>query len=274
MKTRHLLFLLLTVVQGVWAQTERVEIDGSVGRLRGIVRRPENVKPGKRVPAVVLCHGFTGSKDERLLTQVADSLAAQGIASVRFDFNAHGESEGDFEHMTIGNEVEDARRIFQYTEALPFVSRVGILGHSQGGVVAALLSGELGAKRVKAVALLAPAFVIREYMLMGYCFDARFDPLQVPESVPLFGGGLRLGREYIRHAQRIQPFEAARRYRGPALTIHGMADTVVPYSHSELLPHFYRRAQVHLLPTADHSFSGQEAAVASRVARWMAEHLK
>lgn len=274
MKARHLFVLLLALTQGGLAQTERVETAGAVGRLQGVVRRPENTKPGKRVPAVVLYHGFTGNKNEHLLMQVADSLAARGIASVRFDFNAHGESEGRFAAMTIGNEVEDARRILRYTEALPFVSRVGILGHSQGGVVSTLLSGEEGKKRIRAVALLAPAYVIREHMLQGSCFGTRFNPLQVPDSVPLFGGSLHLGRAYIEYAQRMQPFEAARRYRGPVLVIHGMADTVVPYSQSELLPHFYRRPQMHLLPTADHVFSHQESAVASTVARWMEKELK
>jgi pimeloyl-ACP methyl ester carboxylesterase len=34
-----------------------------------------------------------------------------GIASVKFDFNGHGESEGEFSGMTVPNEIEDAKYI-------------------------------------------------------------------------------------------------------------------------------------------------------------------
>ena len=60
---------------------------------------------------VVLCHGFGGSKDNQLFELIADSLQRHGIASVRFDFNGHGESEGRFQDMTVPNEIEDTKKV-------------------------------------------------------------------------------------------------------------------------------------------------------------------
>lgn len=37
--------------------------------------------------------------------------------------------------MSLDNELEDARRIVQYVEQLPFVNKIGIYGHSQGGLI-------------------------------------------------------------------------------------------------------------------------------------------
>ena len=40
--------------------------------------------------------------------------------------------------MTIEKELADARTIWNYVQSLPYVSGIGLLGHSQGGVVASM----------------------------------------------------------------------------------------------------------------------------------------
>lgn len=42
--------------------------------------------------AVIICHGFGSSRDGSTATSVAEMLAKEGIASLRFDFPAHGAS--------------------------------------------------------------------------------------------------------------------------------------------------------------------------------------
>ena len=64
-----------------------------------------------------------------------------GIASVRFDFNGHGQSDGSFTDMTVMNEVSDGRAILDYVRQMPQVEHIYLLGHSQGGVVASMLAG-------------------------------------------------------------------------------------------------------------------------------------
>lgn len=97
-----------------------------------------------RVPVTIIMHGFMGNKNERMLALLADSLAARGIASVRFDFNGHGQSEGKFEEMTVPNEIEDAKKIYAYVASQPWAdtTRIALAGHSQGGVVSAMTAGE------------------------------------------------------------------------------------------------------------------------------------
>ena len=66
--------------------SQYVTIDGSKGKLAAVIQSPQ-LKAGERCPMVMLCHGFTGNKEAKLLTLLADSLQANGIASIRFDFN-------------------------------------------------------------------------------------------------------------------------------------------------------------------------------------------
>ena len=96
---------------------ETVYIDGDHGRLKALIQKPE-LKQGEKCPMVIFCHGFSGTKDGPLFELVADSLQAHGIASIRFDFNGHGESEGEFKDMTVPNEIEDAKKVVAYVRDL------------------------------------------------------------------------------------------------------------------------------------------------------------
>ena len=55
---------------------------------------------------------------------------------------------------------------------LPSVTHISILGYSQGGVVASMLSGELGAKNIKSVVLMAPAAPIKDDVSRGIFLGA------------------------------------------------------------------------------------------------------
>lgn len=274
MKLSTLFFALMAYfVQTTNAQTKPVEIQGAVGILRGFITIPAN-SDGKKLPVVIIFHGFTGNKNEKIHIALTDSLAARGIASIRFDFNGHGESDGAMRGMSIDNEVEDARRIVGFAESLPFIGKIGIFGHSQGGVVSILLSSELGKKQIKTVALLAPALMIHDNLLQGICFGTRFDPLNVPEEVSVFDGKVTLGRNYILAGQGLRLFEAAKKYKGDVIAIHGTGDRSVPYSCSQYLPYFYKRCELSLIPGADHTFTDFEGIPAGIVAVWMDKKLK
>ena len=111
---RNLLFAAMMLVVSVsgYAKQENVEIQGSVGQLKAVIQVPE-LKAEQKVPMVIICHGFGGHKDAGLLKMISDDLEAKGIASIRFDFNGHGESEGDFQNMTVLNEIEDAKKVYE-----------------------------------------------------------------------------------------------------------------------------------------------------------------
>ena len=236
----------------VKSTSERVRIDGGKGALAAIIQKPE-LAQGQRCPMVILCHGFGGRKEGPLFEIIADSLAAHGIASIRFDFNGHGESEGEFVDMTVPNEIEDAKKVYEYVRDLRYVSDVAIVGHSQGGVVASMVAGELGTDAFKAVALMAPAAVLREDAIRGNTMGATYDPLDPPESVALFGN-IKLGREYIKTAFSLPIYETAARYQGPALIVHGTADRVVPYTYGERYHQIWPKSELVILEAFDHGF--------------------
>ena len=265
-KVLVLILVILCISSCAFAETMSLSIDGSHGKLSAVIQRPE-MKDGEKCMMVMILHGFTGNKNEKLLTTLADALEAKNIASVRFDFNGHGESEGKFEEMTVLNEIEDAKKVFEFVKGFEYVSDVSVAGHSQGGVVTSMLAGELGRDNVKKIVLLAPAAVLREDAIRGVLQNIQYDPINPPEYIDLKSphGTFRLGREYVKVAQTLPIYETAINYQGPACLIHGTGDTTVPYTYSLRYGRIYADSELHLLPKFDHSFT-QDVEKTARIA--------
>ena len=255
---------------------ETVFIDGDHGRLKAIIQKPE-LQQGEQCPMVIFCHGFTGRKDGSMFELIADTLQAHGIASIRFDFNGHGESEGDFKDMTVPNEIEDAKKVVAYVRDLRYVSSMAIVGHSQGGVVAAMTAGqlseELGRPAFKAVALMAPAAVLRDDAIRGNIMGKQYDPFDPGEYVEMWGG-LKLGAQYIRTAFSLPIYETAVKYQGPALIIHGNGDRVVPYTYGERFHQIWPMSELVIQEYFDHMFSQNIYRTTDIVSDYLIKQLK
>lgn len=187
-----------------------------------------------KCPMVILMHGIFSSKNIVPIPALAKALAKEGIASICFDFGGHWKSEGKMELMTVGKEIEDALAIWEYAKSLPYVSQIGLLGHSQGGVVASMTAGILASRGESpaALVLVAPGSVIQDACKGGKFFGAEFNPADPPEYVKCFGI-MKLGREYILSTQELDIYGTAKAYTGPVRLIHGSKDTIVPMSCSE-----------------------------------------
>lgn len=221
--------------------------------LRGVLTQPTTAS----FDLVLLMHGFTGDlgyTPDQLLYQLADRLSQAGVATIRFDFNGHGHSDGDFKNMTVLNELADAKVALDYARALPGVRRIMLLGHSQGGVVASMLAGEYH-DLISKLVLLAPAATLRDDALRGSTQGFTYDPQQIPDELPI-KKGLTLGGAYLRTAQTLPIYEVAAQYQGPVCLIHGMADTVVNNYASQHYDAIYHHSELHLLAGGSHTLTG------------------
>ncbi len=235
--------------------TKDITLEGGKGKLAGILQMPDIATDGsQKIPLVLMLHGFGGSKEGPLFEIVADSLQAHGVASLRFDFNGHGQSEGEFKDMTVPNEIEDALKVYDYVSQLPWVSSVSLVGHSQGGVVASMVAGKLGASKISNVVLMAPAAVLREDAIRGNTMGKEYDPLDPPEYVELWDGK-KLGYNFIKTAFSLPIYETAAKYEGPALIVHGTADRVVPYTYGLRYHQLWKGSEYLELEAFDHMFS-------------------
>ena len=231
----YLLLIMLGLVILTSCQAQKASIRGPQGEIAYKVTLPEGFDQTKdQCPMVILMHGIFSSKDFIPMPQLAKGLAEAGIASIRFDFDGHGKSDGRKQNMTIEKELTDARAVWDYVQSLPYVNGVGLLGHSQGGVIASMAAGRLAneSKVPSGVVLIAPGSVIKEACQGGKFFNARFDPKDPPEYIRCWGL-YKLGREYLVTTQQLDIYGTAAAYHGPVLLLHGDRDGIVPMWCSE-----------------------------------------
>ncbi|MFC6176677.1 alpha/beta hydrolase [Companilactobacillus huachuanensis] len=228
-----------------------VEIERDGLTLRGTFNKPAAAK----FNLVILMHGFTSNRGvdpDQLLYQLAKRFEEKGLATLRFDFNGHGQSDGKFVDMTVLNEISDGKAILDYARQIAGVEKIYLLGHSQGGVVASMLAGYYPEKIAK-LALLAPAATLKDDALKGSTQGYTYDPHNIPDTLPI-KKDLTLGGFYLRTAQTLPIYESAQEYHGPVCLVHGLKDTVVDKIASTRYDDVYTNDTLHLLDDADHGF--------------------
>lgn len=124
--------------------TEEVSFKNGDAILSGTLTLPENYT--KNTPALVMVTGSgLQNRDEEAFGHkpfavIADALARQGIATLRYDDRGFGESTGEVISSTIDDFKNDAAAGIRLLRKR--FKHVGVLGHSEGGTIAMMLAAD------------------------------------------------------------------------------------------------------------------------------------
>ena len=239
--------------------------------LRGVIHRPASVR---RAPGVVFFHGFTGDRMEShwLFVKCARALARAGVASLRFDFFGSGESDGTFREATLPGEIEDARAAVNFFRRQKGIhrDRVGFLGLSLGGAIAAVVAPGAHAKALVLWSALAYPHELRALS------ERVTKPLSDGTGAREYSGHIVSAR-FLEAFDRVDPLRAIRRFKQPTLIIHPGRDELLPLRHPAA---FFRAAGARIkekiiVPGADHTYTSAawEQEVISRTVSWFAKFL-
>ena len=249
-------------------ETEEVsftnEADGAT--LAGTLTWPLGYdKQAKQKPVVVLLVSGSGqqNRDEELLGHkpflvIADYLARQGIASLRYDDRATGASVGgDVKNATTKDFARDAAAGLDFLRGKKAFSKVGLLGHSEGGAIAFMLSAQkktdfivsLAGPGVKGDTLLA-AQGNRIYSLSGMPANLTVEKYRQQKEVQ--------DMPWLRWYIDYDPADDIRKTRCPVFALNGEADVQVIASQNltaiqQLLPKS-KKNLVKVYPGLNHLF--------------------
>ena len=125
-------------------QTQEVSFSNGEAVLKGTLILPENHTQNTPVLLMVTGSGLQNRDEEvfehKPFAVIADALARQGIATLRYDDRGFGESTGDLVNVTTEDLKNDA--LAGVVLLRNQFKRVGILGHSEGGSIGLMLAAE------------------------------------------------------------------------------------------------------------------------------------
>lgn len=127
---------------------------------------------GKAIAAVVLVHGSGPvDRDEftaghRPFAVLADFLSRRNIAVYRYDKRGVMRSTGSFAAATTDSLAEDALAAVRAVKHRTGLRTVGILGHSEGGLIAAMLAAQYPGEISFVISLAGPGLTGRELMAL------------------------------------------------------------------------------------------------------------
>lgn len=229
------------------------------------------------VPAVVTISG-SGPQDRdetisivkgyRPFRQVADTLGRNGIAVLRFDDRGTGASTGNHGTATSADFAEDVRAVLAFLRTRPEIdaTRLALLGHSEGGLIAPMVA--VTEPTLRAIVLMAgPAQTGREilrYQLgAGVTRNASLSPAQKDSAlrtVPAMIDSMGKAQPWVKFFLDHDPLVTARRVKVPTLILQGETDRQVTAEQAEALERAMRaggnrRVTRHVFPQANHLFA-------------------
>ena len=131
-------------------KTEEVTFTNATDKatLVGTLSYPTDYKKGKTPVVLMVTGSGQENRDEEVFGHkpflvIADYLARHGVASLRYDDRGFGKSTGgDVKHATTVDFARDAASGIEFLRTLKCFSKVGVLGHSEGGSIAFMLGAK------------------------------------------------------------------------------------------------------------------------------------
>ena len=222
-------------------QTEEVFFDNPSANvtLAGTLTYPVGYKKRKHPPVVLMVTGSGAeNRDEEIFYHkpflvIADWLARHGIASLRYDDRGFAKSTGVFNGATTQDFSGDAEAGIRYLRSLGKFSKVGLLGHSEGGGIGYMLAAEDAIDFL--VSLSGPACKIDTLMMVQLNLISRSqgaarDICKTPEDASNYLKATSPGNKWMEYfiAMDLRPYVA--KTHCPVLALGAENDLNVPPS--------------------------------------------
>ena len=189
----------------------------------------QNAKAGATLAGTLTVPKGGANRDEEVayhkpFAVIADRLARAGIATLRYDDRGVGQSVGgETKHTTSLDVAEDAIAGIEWLRAQKRFKKVGLLGHSEGGLISFMLAAQ---KKVDFIVSLAgPA--VRGDSIMLYQAHTSGNPFTKNISAEQLRSMMKTNT-WVTYFMDYDPTENITNTKCPVLALNGSKDCQVP----------------------------------------------
>lgn len=210
---------------GSHVHLERVLYGSGHELIPAYVFTPSNMPPGKKYPGVVLLHGGFHEKLDWRFFRYVDAAVTCGFVVIFPEYRgSRGYGENHYHNEYGVTDLEDVLAGADFLAAQPYVdaSRMGIIGHSRGGMLA-MRAIEEAPHRFRAAVEIAGLVDFLSYM--AYKPDSRRDEVATEK---VFGG--KLPSQNLQPYLDISPITHVDQIETPLLLLGTTLDDEVPFS--------------------------------------------
>jgi uncharacterized OsmC-like protein/alpha/beta superfamily hydrolase len=250
-------------------RNEQVQFPGANGQqLSARLERPTSAPRAY----ALFAHCFTCSKDSLAAAHISRSLAAQGIAALRFDFTGLGSSTGDFANTNFSSNIADLLAAVDYLREHYAAPKI-LIGHSLGGT--AVLAAAAAVPESVVVATIGapyqPDHVRRLLAPITAEIEARGEA-----DVVLGGRTFRIKRQFLDDLANHRIRDAISNLRKALLVFHSPLDTTVDIDNATQIFLAAKHPKSFVsLDNADHLLTrkADSVYVAAVLAAWASRYL-
>ncbi len=155
---------------------------------------------------------------------IADRLARAGIATLRYDDRATGQSVGgDMKNATSADLAEDAAAGIEWLRMQKRFKKVGLLGHSEGGLIAFMLGAQ---RKVDFIVSLAGPAVKGDSILL---YQSRNSGSPLAKGITMeYLRNMMKGNKWVEWFMDYDPTQNIANTKCPVLALNGTKDCQVP----------------------------------------------
>jgi putative redox protein len=220
----------------------------------------------------LFAHCFTCGKDILAAKRIAERLAENGIAVLRFDFTGLGSSQGEFANTHFSSNVDDLVAAADHLRATRLAPAI-LIGHSLGG--AAVLAAASRIPDARAVVTIAAPYDPSHVLGL---FKDRVDEIHArgEGEVTLAGRPFRIRREFLDDVAERKLNDHIANLRKALLVFHSPTDAIVGIENASQIFTAARHPKSFVsLAGADHLLGKKSDAmyVANVVAAWAQRYL-
>ena len=228
-------------------------IDGT--RLSGTLMRKEQNKS-----CIVMCHGLKTDRDEYGdFTKLSEILIDNSYDTFRFDFRAHGKSDGKDIEMTMEGLKKDLEATLWLVQSKGY-SQLMILGASFGASVLSLINYAYF-PQVKKLIIYSGSIDNNKGNPKGSLGNQNYRKALMDGSVNIksktTGKIMTLSKTFMRETRELQPEERIKKINIPILFLQGTEDQTTPYKVNKNIAEQCKEAYFVAIEGASHGFHRQ-----------------